>query len=302
MIILFYILAFIGCSSTQDLEVDRGCPTCVVVNTFCYNVTAILKLAAPFRKSIVIHEIGILRSRNTLYYSFEPTIEDEEYFKIGFVNLDNHTQNGVISSPKMILNFGTFDIDQDNELVYMGGSDGIFLMNTAELKLSPYSSRGDTIRNVFFKTNVNFAKNDDMGIIVKKGDNFKTMLEDTIVKNFVITKYDVIVYLNNFGLFVGKGDTRVRVSRNPYFRGLNIDLDGNVYAWWIDEIYKVIIEKTLEDSAIVKVGTLPVTIGAMAFDNDNYMLITVKKELFRLVPTTAGCKVKVVKHSDTIRA
>lgn len=289
MIQFLYLLTFFATAFTQDLEVNPGCSTCININGTCYNVTPILELPAPFRNTVVIHKLGILRSVNMLYYSFEPTIEDDEFFKIGFVNLDNHTESGIFSSTDQILNFGTFDIDQDNELVYMGGSEGIFVLDTKAYKLTPYSSRGDTIRNIFFKTNVNFLKNDDKGIIVKRGDNFNTLFDDTFIKNFVITKYDVVVYLNNFGLYIQKGDVKIRVSQNAFFRGLNIDLDGTVYAWWIDGIYKVIIEKSLEDSRIIKVASLPVTIGGMTFDNDNNMLFTVGKELFKLAATEAGC-------------
>ncbi|KOB67004.1 Uncharacterized protein OBRU01_19226 [Operophtera brumata] len=288
---LLFLLALLASASTLEVEVSTECSTCILANTTCYNVSHILDLQAPFRNKIVIHKMGIQRSENRLYYSFEPAIEDAEYFKVGFVNLDNHNESGVISSQNLIINFGTFDIDQDNGLVYLGGSDGVFVLDTKENKLSPFSSRGDTIESIFYKNNVYFVLRDDLGIIVKRGDNFQTLLEYIPVKNFVVNKYDVIVFLNRFGLHVarvGKGETVYRLSRNAFFRGITMDLDGTIFAWWIDGIYKVVIDKILHYSKLVKHVDIA-SIGAMTFDNENNILFTVDKGLYRMTPSESGC-------------
>ncbi|XP_062527966.1 ommochrome-binding protein [Bombyx mori] len=286
MILITILL--ISSVSSIDVEVSVQCTTCVLVNKTCYNATYLLDLDAPFRNNIVITKIGILRSENVLFYSFEPRIEDLEYYKIGFVNLDAPEKTGVINSPNYVMNFGSFDIDQDRSLVYLGGNDGIFELDTGSSQLLPYSSRGDPIESIFYKNNVYFVRYNDRGIVVKKGDYFKTILEYVPVNKFVIHKTDIIVFMNNFGLFVGRDKTVYRVSKNPFFRGLTVDLDGEVYAWWIDGIYKVIVKWNLVDSKVVKIAHLP-SIGAMAFDNINNLLFTSNKALYRLVETTYNC-------------
>lgn len=285
---LLFLLALLATGYTLEVEVSTECSTCILANTTCYNVSHVLDLQAPFRKKIVIHKIGIQRSVNRLYYSFEPAIEDVEYYKVGFVNLDNQNESAVISSQNLIINFGTFDIDQDNGLVYLGGSDGVYVLDTKANEISPFSSRGDSIESIFYKNNVYFVLDNDLGIIVKKGDNFQTLLEYIPVKNFVVNKYNVIVFLNRFGLHVGKGETVYRLSRNAFFRGITIDLDGTVFAWWIDGIYKVIIDKNLHYSKLVKHVDIT-SIGAMTFDNENNIMFTVDKGLYRMTPSNSGC-------------
>lgn len=285
---LLFLLALLATGYTLEVEVSTECSTCILANTTCYNVSHVLDLQAPFRKKIVIHKIGIQRSVNRLYYSFEPAIEDVEYYKVGFVNLDNQNESAVISSQNLIINFGTFDIDQDNGLVYLGGSDGVYVLDTKANEISPFSSRGDSIESIFYKNNVYFVLDNDLGIIVKKGDNFQTLLEYIPVKNFVVNKYNVIVFLNRFGLHVGKGETVYRLSRNAFFRGITIDLDGTVFAWWIDGIYKVIIDKNLHYSKLVKHVDIA-SIGALTFDNENNIMFTVDKGLYRMTPSNSGC-------------
>lgn len=264
-------------------SVVHKCRTCIKVNTACYNITHLLELDAPFRNTIVIHKMGILRSRNVLYFSFEPALEDLEYNKIGFVSLDNPEDKGIISGNK-IMNFGTFDVDQNNEIIYLGGSDGIFVLETKENILAFFSSRGDSIQNVFYKGNVYFVINGQSKITRKKGDNFEAYLESDRIKNFVITKNDVIVYLSILGLFATKRNETVSLSNNPFFRGLTIDLDDVVYTWWIDGIYKVNIAKNLTESYVRRVAYLP-SIGSMVFDNDNNVLFTSDRDLYALTET-----------------
>ncbi|XP_014356906.2 ommochrome-binding protein [Papilio machaon] len=263
--------------------VGNRCKTCVKVNSACYNITHLFELQAPFRNTIVIHKMGILRSRNVLYFSFEPALEDLEYNKIGFVSLDNPEERGIISGNK-ILNFGTFDVDQNNEIIYLGGSDGIFVLETKENILAFFSSRGDSIQNLFYKGNVYFVINGQSKITRKKGDNFEAYLESERIKNFVITKNDVIVYLSILGLFATKRNETVLLSNNPFFRGLTIDLDDVVYTWWVDGIYKVNIAKNLLESNIHRVAYIT-TIGSMVFDNDNNILFTSDRGLYALTET-----------------
>lgn len=288
--LLLALLLVLSSGSCIEIELDIECSSCVLLNNICYNVTHLLDLNAPFRNRVVIHKMGILRSENTLFFSFEPAIEDEEYYKIGFVELDNPEISGIISGgPNFIINFGAFDIDQDNGLVYLGGVDGIFVLDTVAKKLTPYSSRGDQITCLYYKNNVYFVRYDDRGIILKRGDNFKTLFEYIPINNFIVTKHDIVVFLTKYGLYVGKGRFTHRVSKNSLFRGLTVDLDGVVYAWWIDGIYKVVIfEKNLEMSKVVKVSHLP-SIGAMTFDNDNNVLFTIDRSLYRMTETKYNC-------------
>ncbi|XP_059061695.1 ommochrome-binding protein-like [Achroia grisella] len=281
---MFFLTAMflVGAVVTQNVTID--CISCIKVNATCFNVSYLFDMNATFRTHIVVHKMGLLRSENTLFYSFEPEIADKEYYKVAYVNLDKPDVQGEISDEHIpILNFGTFDIDQDNSIVYLGGHDGIFTYGGTK-KLTPYSSRGDTILSLFYKGFVYFVKSDDNRIISKKGDQFNSVLDYEPIKNFVITKYDVIVFLSNYGLFLHKKGETIWLSKNAFFRGLTIDLDDTVYAWWIDGIYRVVIEKNLAESSIVKVADIP-GIGALTFDNDNNIIFSSDRSVFKMTET-----------------
>ncbi|KAJ0172789.1 hypothetical protein K1T71_011928 [Dendrolimus kikuchii] len=291
--LLLLALLFPAVSATSlAVEVIIECNTCVLFAEKCYNVTYLFDIEAPFRNRVVIHNMGIIRASNFLFFSFEPSIEDAEYYKVGFVDLDNPGQVGVIGAgQKFNFNFGTFDIDQSNGYVYLGGSDGIYALDTRANKLMHYSSFGDTITNIFFKNKLYFTRYNDRGIVVKRGDYFKTIFEYIPVKNFVVTKYDFIVFLSKYGLYVGKADKLQLVSNNAFYRGITIDLEDNVYAWWVDGIYKVIIENNIVDSRVEKVAHLS-GIGAMTFDNKNNILITSDRALYQMTETHYNCTIR----------
>ncbi|XP_045778352.1 uncharacterized protein LOC123876214 isoform X2 [Maniola jurtina] len=267
-------------------ELENICTTCIKVNAKCYNVSYLLELDAPFRETVVVSKLGVMRATNMLYYSFEPKIEDEEYYKIGFINLDDPSNSSVISGGKQIMNFGTFDLDQVNGLAYLGGSDGVYVLDTKLNRVAPYSSRGDTVMSLFYKgDNIYFVRYGEFKIIRKKGDTFDILLDFMPVKMFVINKYNVIVFLSFYGLFVKRGDETMWLSNNAFFRGLVMDNHDGIYAWWIDGVYQVIIEPKLAESRIVRVAHIP-SIGAVTFDKDNNFLFTAGKSLYRLTETT----------------
>ncbi|XP_047523387.1 ommochrome-binding protein-like [Pieris napi] len=280
---LFAILLPISLVASQE-----PCPTCVRGNGTCYNVSYVFDIDAPFRNRVVIHKLALLRSSNTLFYSFEPRITDPEYYKVGSINIDDPTNSSVVSVGK-IMNFGTFDLDQDNGLVYLGGGDGIYVLDTKVDKVAPYSSRGDTVLSLFYKGNVYFVTYGDSRVVKKKGDNFEVIVEHTMpVKTFVVNKDYVTVCLSTYGLFASKKDEIVWLSYNPYFRGIAIDRHDAIYTWWLDGIYKVIIEKNLSESRIVKVVYID-DVGSLTFDLDNNFIFTSGKSLYRLNDLNITC-------------
>ncbi|CAH0719277.1 unnamed protein product, partial [Brenthis ino] len=282
---MIFIIFIIIIATVSSVEVEF-CDSCIKVDeSTCYNVSYLFDIDAPFGEKVFITKLGVLRSTNTLYFSFQPAFENEEYFKIGFVNIETPGNTTVISGGKQILNFGTFDLDQDNSLVYLGGSDGIYVLDTTLNRVAPYGSRGDIVISLFYRGHVYFVRKGEFKIIKKKGDNFDVLVDVMAVTNFVINKYNVIVFVGTYGLFASyKGET-VWISKNRFFRGLVIDKNDDIYAWWIDGIYRVIIGPKFSDSSIVKLIHIPV-IGAMTFDSNNDIIFTVNKSLFRLIKTS----------------
>lgn len=279
---------------------ETSCPNCIQVNKTCYNASYLFDLEGEFRHQVVVNQLGILRRNRILYYSFEPKIEDPEYYKVGFVDLNHPATYGNLAPPKNVqLNFGCFDFDQDNNIVYLGGSDGVYKFNTLTSSLTHFSSRGDMILSLVYKDNVYFVRERENEIILKKANAFESVLKDDenktrheslpklSVKKFVITNKNIAVFLSRFGLYAAKAEKNsevYRLSKNSYFRGLAMDLDGSVFTWWLDGIYKVVLESDLSKSKVVRVAKIS-SVGALTFDDDNSILFTADKAVFRLVKT-----------------
>lgn len=282
---LLAVLMYVIVITAPDISAE--CTNCIRVdNATCYTISFVHNLQANFREKIVIKKMAVLYADNILYYSYEPAISDPEYYKIAYVNLDNIDENGTVHDPNTpVHNFGAFDIDQDKSLIYLGGRDGIFTYGASK-KVAWYSSLGDEILTLFFKDNLYIVKANDSRIIVKKGDTFNSVMEYMPIKNFVITKENVIVFLGTYGLFLSRKEDTVWLSKNAFFRGLTVDLDGVVYTWWIDEIYKIDIKKNLSESRLVKFTNIHHLV-AMTFDNNNNILFTVGKSLFKMAITNS---------------
>lgn len=300
---LFTIIYGVSLVSTnvyaQEKQTKKNeiCATCIKVNTTCYNLTHLTDLKVNFRNTIVIPKMAVHAQKNTLYFSFEPQIDDLEYSKVGFVNLNDVTKAGVLSTmsdSKHLFNFATFAIDESRDLIYVGGSNGIFLIDTNDNRLIPYSSRGDVIQSIFYKDHVYFTVYPKYTITQKKGDLFYPVkgFENEQAKDFVIDKNGVVYYLGRFGLFAGNSTDTVRLSENAFFRGIAIDRNGDIYTWWIDGVYKVVKKFNLKEDYLVKICDLPL-IGALTFDKDNAMLVTLGRSLFKLIKTDeTACNVK----------
>ncbi|CAH4028966.1 unnamed protein product [Pieris brassicae] len=108
------------------------------------------------------------------------------------------------------------------------------------------------------------------------------------LKTFVVSKDYVTVCLSTYGLFASKKDKIVWLSYNPYFRGLAVDRHDVIYTWWLDGIYKVIIEKNLSESRIVKAVYID-DVGSLTFDLDNNFIFTSGKSLYRLNDLNTTC-------------
>lgn len=261
------------------------CPTCIRVDTICHNISRLFELPGNFRTHIVITKLGILRSRNVLFYAFEPNITDIEYYKVGYVNLDNSNETGVVVGASAV-NLMTFDILQSNGSIYYGGGDALYIsdkFNTVHF----FGSKGDRIRSaVVYKNEVHFVTDGNGKIIKKQGDSFKTYDLYTNVKDFLINKDGNMLFLNNSGLYLNRFETDLTVylSKNNFFRGMTMDLNENFYVWWIDGIYRVVKGRDFLDSKLVKVADVP-NIGAMTFDNGNNFLFTISRSLLRLTST-----------------
>lgn len=291
---LLILLSWIYMVSTDDVVNDNNttiqCPTCFLFENQCYNFEPMFSLQGNFGSDIIIPKILIHAQTNILYYSYQPEFHDPEYSRVGFVNLDDPKLSGHLPLDRShIYNFTALDLDQEKGILYLGGGDGIYQVNTnnvSDIKL--YSSKGDTIDRLVFRGNVYFtkpSKTGQMRLIEKIGDNFVPPVgfEKVHVKNFVIDNTNIIYYVGGFGTFARKNSQQIILSDNNFMRGLVIDKRDNVYTWYIDGLYKVIKGAKLSDYKLKRVLERE-SITSIAFDKNNNMLIAFGTRLYKMNP------------------
>lgn len=285
IMLLFLLVGLTTVASQETPKPHIQCNTCLQVDSICHNVSLVLQLQAPFRTQVVITQLGILRSKNILFFAFEPNITDREYYKVGYVNLDNFNETGIVVGADAI-NLINFDFIQSNGSIYYGGGDALYIsdkFNTVHF----YGSKGNRIRSVVvYKNDVHFVTDEEPKIVKKQGDSFKTYELYTSVKKFLINKEGHLLFLNNSGLYLNRFETdlTVQLSKNNFFRGMTMDLNDNFYVWWLDGIYKVVKGRDFFETKLVRVAEIS-NIGAVTFDNGNNILFTTSNSLIRLTST-----------------
>ncbi|XP_047998476.1 ommochrome-binding protein-like [Leguminivora glycinivorella] len=275
-----------------EVEGNEYCHSCIKIDNKCYNHTLMFELPAPFGEHPVVKRMGIMRATNILYYTFEPQFSDKEYSKVGFVSLHSTRYSGVVSGWQTY-NFGPFDINQKEKKVYLGGSDGIWTVNSTSHIPSFFGVKGNLITNVVVKDYLYFSKSDHQGIVKYVNGMYVEVLGNRWISNFVLDKtvaYN-IVYLNETGLWISfnsKNQKDVRLSTERFIRGLTVDMKGAVYAWHVDGIYKVVVGSPLSQSTLKHVARIAP--DAMAFDESNNIIYSNGKTLYKLsVVATNKC-------------
>ncbi|XP_061716849.1 uncharacterized protein LOC133524724 isoform X2 [Cydia pomonella] len=271
-----------------EMDDNEYCHSCVKIDNICYNHTDLFELPAPFDENPVVKRMGIMKATNVLYYTFEPTFSDKEYSKVGFVLLNNPKYSGVISGWQSF-NFGPFDINQKEKKVYLGGSDGIWTVNSTSHIPTFFGWKANHITNVVVKNYMYFTTSGHNGIIKYVGGHYAVQLVDIRINNFVLDIGHNIVYLNDTGLYISfrsKNLKDIRLSTERFIRDLTVDIKGAVYAWHVDGIYKVTVGNVLSQSTLKRVSNLAP--DAMTFDQSNNIIYSIGKNLYKLTKVATG--------------
>ncbi|XP_047998434.1 uncharacterized protein LOC125235859 [Leguminivora glycinivorella] len=222
---------------------NEYCYSCVKIENVCYNHTELFELHAPFGENPIVQRMSIMKSTHFLYYTFEPQISDKEYSNIGFVSLRYPTLFGVIPGvPGWQFNFGPFDINQKEKKIYIGGTEGIWVVDDSRHSPKYFGLMPNVITDLAVKDYMYFTTSDNNGICKYVDGYYVVQLGDTMIKKFVLDAGSNVVYLNGTGLWISfrsKSQKDVRLSTERFIRGLTVDMKGTVYAWHVDGIYKV---------------------------------------------------------------
>ncbi|XP_063384767.1 uncharacterized protein LOC134670884 [Cydia fagiglandana] len=271
----------------REVEGNEYCHSCVKIDNICYNHTYLFELPGPLSENPVVERMGIMNFTNVIFYTFEPKFGDKEYSKVGYVSLYYPEFFGVISGGQSF-NFGPFDIDHRMKKVYLGGSDGIWVVDDVDYFPTYFSEKSNLITNVVVKDSVYFTTSNHKGIFKYFAGHYVVNLT---IHKFVLDGEYNIVYLNDTGLyisFLNRNQIDVKLSTELRMRGLTVDMKGTVYAWHAYGIYKVTVGQVLSQSTLKRITSIAP--DAMTFDESNNIIYSIKKELNKLAKVaTSKC-------------
>ncbi|XP_053601361.1 ommochrome-binding protein-like [Plodia interpunctella] len=236
------------------------------------------------------YQLSYANLTDSLYFSYNIGFHNTSSFAIGFINIGKHQK---IPTPVNVTNGFATAVDHENNIVYIGGSAGIFMddldHDSNSTKLKPVHLNCD-IWDLFFKHHLYFISYPKMRLF--KIENNKAELQDHIhekIYQFVIDKDEDIFITKKGGLFMIRNGTneRILIKGAKTFRAIELNRDGEAYFCGQNEIY--IANKhhhVLEKIAKVK------NIFGLTFDSKNNMIISDPLQIikFTLHETKSGHK------------
>lgn len=230
-----------------------------------------------------IHELTFNRNDNTAYFTFEQ-IAKVPTRMLGYVKLDDES-SGVIEG---VRNATGLALDQNLNRLYIGGSDGLFMMNMNNKEKVPEKLPvNDDIRSLFVKNNVVYFVNSK-----KEGHRFEFgvvnpvfELQGYAIEKFILDDDNNIMFLQNNKPYRIKLGTKLVNSHEKIFvTDIATDLNFKPYVCAKDGLYVYNKYKYVLD----KVGDLK-DIRKLAFVSANEPIYVVVDTLIRLIKQSVPC-------------
>lgn len=230
-----------------------------------------------------VHQIVFNRNDNTAYFTFEQ-IAKVPTRALGYLKLDGY-EAGVIDG---IRNATGLAVDQNLNRLYVGGSDGLFMINNNRKDKVPEKLPvDDDIRNLFLKDNAVYFVNRrreaykfDFGYV-----NPVFELQGIGVDKFILDDDNNILYIQNNKLFRVKIGTKIvnshekyvvnEIATDPYFKPYVCTKDG----MYVYNKYKYVLDKVGELKDVRK----------LAFVTPDEPIYVVLDKIVRLVTNPVAC-------------
>ncbi|CAG5020912.1 unnamed protein product [Parnassius apollo] len=186
-------------------------------------------------------------------------------------------------------------IDNVNEDIYLGGSDGIYKYNMMTKLADFYKEAGKNIWALFFRRNLFYISYPDQKLHIEIDGKFAVVkeFESFEVDQFHVTTDSEDIYFANKTGFYKYDNARLKVNViNDVItvRQIAEDNDGDLY---ICTNLGIFVD--LKHEGFKKVLDLK-NIYSITFDKDNNVIISDEKRIIKLIHTMTGCPGKDNSH------
>ncbi|CAG4973423.1 unnamed protein product [Colias eurytheme] len=231
------------------------------------------------------YHLHVHKHTNTLIFPFIvlETYSDVD-FQLAYYDLDTK-EYSVIAG---IVDGCSVAVDQKNDEIYLGGSDGIYKFNMVTKIADFYKEKGVNIWGLFHRRNLFYISYPDQKLYMEIDDKFAKVreFENTEVDYFHISSNNDIIFANKSGLYNYNNDNKSIHAITEYItvKQITEDIDGNVYISCTTGLY-MYKRDTKELVRVLEMKNL----HGIAFDRDNKFILSDKKRIFKLIESNIGC-------------
>lgn len=225
------------------------------------------------------YNLEIHKASNTLFFSFTtPETYSDVDFQLAYYNLDNKEYQTIVG-----LQGGcTVAIDQANDEIFLGGSDGIFKYNMVTKIADFYKEKGTNIWTLYFSKNLFYISYPDQKLHMEVDGNFAVVREFSHMEiDHIHINKDIVYFSNKTGLYRYKKHFEA-VNNLIVVRQIVNDNIGNVYVCSNLGIFLI------NRNGLTKILDMK-TIHGLAFDKDNNFVISDEKSVMKLVESSVTC-------------
>lgn len=237
------------------------------------------------------YNLNIHKGTNILFFSYSLTeFYSDVDFELGYINIDT-LESSVIAGIK---GGCAIAIDQDNDVVFLGGSDGIYKYNMMTKIADLYKEEGKNIWSLFYRKNLFYISYPNQRLYIEIDGIFLTVkeFEDFEVDNFFATGNNEVYYANKTGFYkINNIDLKSElVNELITVRQITEDNDENMYLATNIGIYAMADMFPMRRILDMK------NIYGLAFDRQNRFIISDDTSIILLKPSTTGCRLDIDLH------
>lgn len=229
------------------------------------------------------YNLNIHKSSNTLFfsYSLQDNLADVD-FQMAFINL-NTKEHDVVAG---IRGGCTVAIDQSNDVIYFGGSDGIYKYNMLTRLADDYKEKGKNIWSLYFRENLFYISYPDQKLYIDIDGKFVKVRE---FENFEVDSFHVMpnhdIYFANKSGFYLFDSSKLLVEPINELIGVRQIVEDNNGLLYVCTNVGIIMHSGDEFVNVIDIKG----IYGLAFDKENSFILSDEKNILRLTPSSKGC-------------
>lgn len=233
------------------------------------------------------YNLNVHRSSNTLFFSYSlPETYSDVDFQLASLNIDTRDYQTIAG----IRGGCSVAIDQMNDDIFFGGSDGIYKYNLLTKIADFYKEKGKNIWSLFYKKNLFYISYPDQKLHIEYDGKFALVkeFENFEIDHFHVSGVNIIYFANKTGLYKYNNDKMESQVVNELIavRQIVEDNEGDTY---IVSNCGVFIDGKFE--GLKKIMDMK-NIYGLAFDKDNNLIYSDEKNVVKLVLSLVGCDQK----------